>query len=174
VEPALEDSSSPKRRRPAKRQAESLVSDPVCTPKLTPLPTSGSQIPPLRTSNGPNPGFPDSGSKGNGAETSDIPRNDLLDLENGGDGAHHGRAIDKELLHSLRQLISPSERIDSDQDVHLDSERGEDKSNGSDGKGESTEDELNRVNDVSRGTSAATQRHEPSNRPFRERRRGPS
>lgn len=156
VEPALEDSSSPKRRRPAKRQAESLVSDPVCTPKLTPLPTSGSQIPPLRTSNGPNPGFPDSGSKGNGAETSDIPRNDLLDLENGGDGAHHGRAIDKELLHSLRQLISPSERIDSDQDVHLDSERGEDKSNGSDGKGESTEDELNRVNDVSRGTSAAT------------------
>ncbi|KAF2175215.1 hypothetical protein K469DRAFT_756367 [Zopfia rhizophila CBS 207.26] len=37
-----EDSRSAKRQRPAKQRAESLVSDPVSTLKLTLLPTSGS------------------------------------------------------------------------------------------------------------------------------------
>ncbi|KAF2188062.1 hypothetical protein K469DRAFT_685383 [Zopfia rhizophila CBS 207.26] len=77
----------------------------------------------------------------------------------------------------VTQSISSSERReDYHQDVHPDSERGEDKSNSSDSEArESSEDEINRTDDVpSRASEATLQPHNPSNRWFQERRHGSS
>ncbi|KAF2178266.1 hypothetical protein K469DRAFT_334460 [Zopfia rhizophila CBS 207.26] len=141
----LEDSRSAKRRS-AQPQAESLASSPVCTPtSTTPLQAHGSHLSPLRVSNDPNASVMDGGGKDNGADTSDLPRSDLLDLQNGGDGEHHEGMTDTELLHSSTQSISPSERGEADQDSSPDLERGEDKSDDSDSEvGEIDEDKRRR------------------------------
>jgi len=171
-EPELEDPRSAKRRRPAERQAESLILDPI--PKSTPLPTPNGPDSRTRASNEPSPGPFDTDSKGDGAGCPVLPLNDLLDIENGGDSAH-GRGIGEELLHSSRGLISPFEEIQGDQDMRPDSDRCEEKSNASDGEvGESYEDELNQIDDVSCGALVTTsRRREPSNRRFRKKGRGP-
>ncbi|KAF2176313.1 hypothetical protein K469DRAFT_28909 [Zopfia rhizophila CBS 207.26] len=132
--PASEDSRSAKRRS-AQPQAESLAPSPVCTPMLTTTPQArGSHHSPLKVSNDPNAGDVDGGGKDNGADTPDLPRSDLLDLQNGGNGEHHEGVIDKELLYSSTQSISSSERREGDQDFSSDSERGEDKSDDSGGE----------------------------------------
>ncbi|OCK98226.1 uncharacterized protein K441DRAFT_315895 [Cenococcum geophilum 1.58] len=87
-QPNLEDSRLMKRRRLAKRRAESLTLDPVSTPKSTPLPTSSGQVSPSGASNRPSPGLPGSDNKGDDAGAPSLPPNDLLDKENGDDGAH--------------------------------------------------------------------------------------
>jgi len=86
-QPNLEDSCLTKRRRLAKRRAESLTLDPISTPKLTPLPTPSGQVSSLGASNGPSPGLPGSDNKGDDAGTPCLPLNDL-DKENGDDSAH--------------------------------------------------------------------------------------
>ncbi|KAF2182688.1 hypothetical protein K469DRAFT_231262 [Zopfia rhizophila CBS 207.26] len=165
--PASDDSCSVKRRRLAQPQTESFVPSPVCIPTSTPLPDCGSQISSPRTSSNPNPGFPDSGSKGNSADIPDPPRSDLLDSVNGGDGEHDGHWSDKELLEPLRQSISPPRRMEGDRRVNPDLYVGE--------VGESNENELNCDEDEPRRASAATsQRPKPSNRPLQNSRRGPS
>ncbi|KAF2177361.1 hypothetical protein K469DRAFT_375375 [Zopfia rhizophila CBS 207.26] len=172
--PDSEDSRSAKRRS-AQSQAESFAPSPVCTlTSTTTLPQAhSSHLSPLGFSNDPNAGDVDDGGKGNGADTSDLPRSDLLDLQNGSDGEHNEGVTDKELLHSSRQSISPSEGIEGDQDVNPDSE-GEDKANCSDSEvRESNKDGRNQANDVSHRVSATTfQQHKPSSRPFRKSRRG--
>ncbi|KAF2193642.1 hypothetical protein K469DRAFT_239852 [Zopfia rhizophila CBS 207.26] len=172
---ASEDSCSAKRRKLAQPQAESLAPSSVCTPTSTPPPDCGSQISSLRTSNDPNPGFPDSGSKGNSADIPDLPRSGLLDSVNGADGEHDEHRLDKELLEPLRQSISPSRRMEGDRHVSPDFYVGEDKNDGGDGEvGESDEDELNCDEDEPRRASAVTfQQRKPSNRLLQESRRGP-
>jgi hypothetical protein len=127
---ASEDSRSAKRRS-APSQAESLARSAVCTStSTTTTPASaagGSHFSPLRVGN------PSASGGDGGSDTSNLSRSDLLDLQNGGDGEHEG-AIEKDLLHSSRQLISPSERRPGDQNFSPYLEMGEDNSDASDGE----------------------------------------
>ncbi|KAF2180323.1 hypothetical protein K469DRAFT_753528 [Zopfia rhizophila CBS 207.26] len=100
-EPELEDPRSAKRRRPAERQAESLILDPIPTPRSMPLPAPSGPDSRTGARNEPSPGPLDTDSKGDGAGSPVLPLNDLLDVENGCDGAH-GRGTGEELLHSSR------------------------------------------------------------------------
>lgn len=126
-------------------QAESLAPSRVCTPTSTPppLPARGSHLLPPRVSNGLYAGDVDGGDKDDGTYTSDLPRS-LHNLQNGGDGEHH-----RELLHSSRQLISPPEQREGDQDFSPNSARGEGKGGDSDSEiGES--DKAERWRDLPR------------------------
>ncbi|KAF2194374.1 hypothetical protein K469DRAFT_689370 [Zopfia rhizophila CBS 207.26] len=76
---------------------ECLILDPVSTPKSTPLPSLSDQVSLSRASNGSNPKLPESNSKGDGAGNPGMPLDDLLDQENGDDGAYV-RGIVEELL----------------------------------------------------------------------------
>ena len=81
-----------------------------------------------------------------------------------------------ELLHSPRQSISPFKGIDGDQNINPDlGRRGKNRKGSGSEVGESHEDELNQVIDVSCRASATTsQRHKPSDRPVRKRGCSPS
>lgn len=176
--PASEDSRSAKRRS-AQPQAESLAPSPVCiptSPTMTPPQAHGSHISPFRVSNDTNADDVDGGGKDDGADTSDLSRSDLLDLQSGGNSEHHKGVIDKELLHSLRQSVSPSERREGDQDFSPDSEKGEEKSDASNGAVEdSHDDELNQADEAfCRASGTNSQRRKPSNRPVRKKGRNPS
>jgi hypothetical protein len=171
--PASEDSRSTKRRS-VQPQTESLAPSPACTPTSTTtlLPQArGSHFSPLRVSNNHNASGRNGGGKDDGANISDLSRSDLH-LQNGGDGEHHKGAIEKELLHSSEQSIPLSERRLGDQDFSPDLEKGEDKSDASDGEvGQSHEDEPSQADDVS---VTSSRRREPSNRCFRKKGRGTS
>ncbi|KAF1980118.1 hypothetical protein BU23DRAFT_562539 [Bimuria novae-zelandiae CBS 107.79] len=143
LESALEDPRSSKRRRLAERQVENLILSPVATPKSTALPTPSGDVSRSRASNEPSLGPLDSDNERDGARTSRPSPSDLHDEEDGGDSAQ-GRSTGEELLHSLRGSISPSEKIEGEQDIGSDSERREEHREGGDGDvGESYEDERN-------------------------------
>ena len=93
------------------------------TPKPTPLPTPGDLDSLSRVSNEPSPGSLNNDNEGGGAESQVLSPNNL-DEENGDDGAH-ARGIVEELLHPLRQSISPFEEVEGDEDINLSLERRE-------------------------------------------------
>ncbi|KAF1828186.1 hypothetical protein BDW02DRAFT_268295 [Decorospora gaudefroyi] len=117
---ALEDPRSSKRRRLAERQVEKLILGPVATHKSTALPTPSGDVSRSRASNEPSFGPLDSGNERNGVGTLRPSPSDLRDDEDGGDSAHSCRTSE-ELLYSLRGSISPSERIEREQDILSDS-----------------------------------------------------
>ncbi|KAH8710111.1 hypothetical protein GQ44DRAFT_776770 [Phaeosphaeriaceae sp. PMI808] len=123
---------------PSERQVESVILDHVPTPKSTPLPTPSGPDSRSRASSEPSPGPLDNNSKGGGAG-SPLPPPNNLNEENGDDGAH-ARGTVEELLHSLRQSISPFKGVEG----------------GDDEAGESHEDELDQVDEVSGRPSVKT------------------
>lgn len=162
-----------KRRKPTERQAESLILDPIPTPKSTPLPTPSGHGSRSRASNGPSLGAPDSGRKGYAARTPGPPSNDLLDGE-GDDNDAYARETVEELLQAPRQFISPFKETRGERDIDPDSDRREKHREGSN-EGESHEDEVDQVDEVSRGPPAKTSlRRKRRARPAGAERRGPS
>jgi hypothetical protein len=127
----------------------------VCTPSSTTMPPPpsqdrGSRFPPFRVSNDP----------------------DVVETEGGGNDEHSNDVIEKELLHSLRQTISPSERREGDKDFSSESEKGDNQNDASDSEvGESRDDEPRQADDMSATTS---RRHKLSNRRIRKKARGKS
>ncbi|KAF2175186.1 hypothetical protein K469DRAFT_77261 [Zopfia rhizophila CBS 207.26] len=158
TKPAPEDSFSAKRRRPAQPRVESLIFSPLCTPKSTPPPARGTLISPLKTSSGLSVSNLGGGGKVNSADIPDLPRSDLLDLVNSGNGERHRHGVNEELLEPLRQSVSPTASGRTDGDPYVkDLCEGEDKRNGSNDKvGESDEDELNGDQNVSCRAGTAT------------------
>ena len=151
----------------------------MCTPTsptTTPPQARGSHISPLRVSNDTNTDGVDGSGKDDGADTSDLSRSDLLNLQNSGDSEYHKGVIDKELLNSLRQSVSPSKQREGDQDFSPDKEKGEEKSDASNSVvKDSHDDELNQINKAfCKASGTNSQRRKPSNRPVRKKGRNPS
>ncbi|KAF1975440.1 hypothetical protein BU23DRAFT_566567 [Bimuria novae-zelandiae CBS 107.79] len=174
-ESALEDPCSLKRRRLARRQVENLILGPVATHKSTALPTPSGDVSRSRASNEPSLGPLDSGNERDGVGTLRLSPSDLRDDEDGGDSAH-SRRTSEELLYSLRGSISPSERIEREQDIGLDSERREEYREGGGGDAsESHKDPRNQDDDISRRPSAKIpQRRTRSGHLPQKKRNGPS
>lgn len=143
------------------------------TPKPIPLPTPGDVDSLSRVSNEPSPGSLNNDNEGGGAESQVLSPNNL-DEENGDDGVY-ARGTVEELLHPLRQSISPFEEVEGDEDINLSLERREKNRNGNDDEaGESHKDELGQVDRVLGITAAKTSLRKRSGRPDLEKSRGPS
>ncbi|KAH5707481.1 hypothetical protein HBI81_250790 [Parastagonospora nodorum] len=109
-----------KRRRTAERQPQSPIIEPTHTPKPMPLLDPSDEASRPSTSNGTIPGPLGADRKEDGTTSRTLPPTDLRDVEDG-DGACVQGAVE-ELLQA-RRSITPSERLQFEQEVGQESDR---------------------------------------------------